>query len=93
MRWKIADAKQRFSEVVRAASREPQLILNRDRPVAALVDARTFAEFEGWREAAGRASLADAFRELRRVCSEERYGLRLASRRDRRNAFLARLAR
>jgi prevent-host-death family protein len=35
--WKIADAKQRFSEVVRRAQHQPQVIQNRDRPVAVVM--------------------------------------------------------
>ena len=36
--WTIARSKQHFSELVRACQREPQLIYNRSRLVAALVE-------------------------------------------------------
>ena len=49
MRWKVSEAKQNFSEVVKSAAVEPQLIFNRERLVAAVVDAETLKEFECWR--------------------------------------------
>ena len=53
MRWKIGQAKQRFSEMVRHAATEPQLICNRDRVVAAVVDADSAAKLLGILERAG----------------------------------------
>ena len=40
MSWSIAQAKQRFSELLRQAAEAPQLIFNRERMVAAVIDAR-----------------------------------------------------
>jgi glucose-6-phosphate isomerase len=87
MRWRVAAAKERFSEVVRAAAEEPQLILNRDRVVAAVVNAETFQAFEVWRSLQGRTSLAEAFAELRAICAEEGYQIEAPPRQDRPNAF------
>jgi hypothetical protein len=75
MDWKIGEAKQRFSEVVRAAEEEPQRIYNRDRLVAAVVGPEEIKEFLAWRERQHKGSLADAIRELSRVCAEEGYTL------------------
>ena len=50
MSWNIAQAKQRFSEVVRQAAEEPQLIYNRDHLVAAVIDAEDFEAFKQWWE-------------------------------------------
>jgi PHD/YefM family antitoxin component YafN of YafNO toxin-antitoxin module len=88
MHWKVAEAKQKFSDIVRQAAREPQLIFNRDRLVAAVVDAQTFAAFQAWREQEERRSLADAFAELRQIAAEEHYSLELPPRLDRANAFV-----
>jgi prevent-host-death family protein len=87
MRWKIGQAKQRFSEVVRRASAEPQLICNRNRIVAAVVDARSFEKLRALRDEEGRRSLARAFEEFRAVAKAEQYRLSLPPRRNRRNAF------
>ncbi len=88
MNWRVAEAKQKLSAVLRAAEEEPQRIYNRDRLVAAVVAADEFEEFIAWREEQARASLGDAFRELRRLCAEESYTLELPPRQDRPNAFL-----
>jgi prevent-host-death family protein len=82
--WKVARAKQRFSEVLRAARDEPQEILNRDRLVAAVVDGESYRAFQAWRDHQ-RKPLAEAFAELRRICAEGRYRLDVGGRRDRRN--------
>ncbi|WP_296899130.1 type II toxin-antitoxin system prevent-host-death family antitoxin, partial [Thiohalocapsa sp.] len=52
MSWKIADAKQRFSELVRQAVAEPQLIYNRNRLVAAVIDAEDYQAFTAWSDQA-----------------------------------------
>lgn len=49
MTWKIAQAKQHFSQLIRAAADEPQFISNRNRPVAAVIGGETFALFATWR--------------------------------------------
>ena len=89
MNWKIGEAKQRFSEVVRAAKDEPQKIYNRDRLVAAVVGPGEIADFMVWRERHRKGSLADSIRELSRICAEEGYTLEIPSRKwlDRPNPF------
>ena len=87
VRWKIAEAKMRFSELLRAARDEPQLILNRERAVAAVVDAATFAEFEAWCSERESRSLGEAFVTLRAICADEGYTLQAPARKDRRNDF------
>jgi prevent-host-death family protein len=80
MDWKIAEAKQRFSEVVRAAEDEPQRIYNRNELVAAVVSAAEIKEFLAWRERQQKGSLADSIRELSRICAEEGYTLEVPHR-------------
>jgi prevent-host-death family protein len=87
MAWKVAEAKERFSAVIRAAEEEPQLILNRDRLVAAVIDAETYRAFEQWRQCEQRGSLAEAFAELRAICAETGYTLEPPPRTNRPNAF------
>ena len=86
-KWKIAEAKQRLSEVIRAAEEEPQLIFNRDRLVAAVVQPNELEEFLAWRREVGRQSLFERFAELRQICDEESYSFDAAPRVDRPNPF------
>jgi len=87
MRWNVADAKQRFSEVVRSVKDEPQLIFNRDRLVAAVVDAESWQAFQAWQTRQRQVSLAEAFDELRHMAAEESYELEVPERLDRANDF------
>jgi len=96
MRWKIGQAKQRFSEVVRRAATEPQLLCNRDRVVAAVVDAESAERLRVMRENDRRRSIAAAFEALRALTRRDGYRLKTPARKTRRNAFadgLARLSR
>jgi antitoxin (DNA-binding transcriptional repressor) of toxin-antitoxin stability system len=87
MDWKIAEAKQRFSELVKAAESEPQRIYNRDKLVAAMVPAESLEEYLDWRRRKEQRTLAEAFEELRRICEEEDYTLEIPPRQDRPNPF------
>lgn len=86
-RWGIAEAKQRFSEVVRAAEEEVQMIYNRDRRVAAVVGGTTLDAFLDWHQRHAGRTLADAFAELRGLAAEEGFTFEAPPRRDRANPF------
>ena len=89
MTWKIAQAKQHLSQVIRAAAQEPQYIHNRNRPVAAVIGGDTLALFELWRhEQERRRPLSEAFHELRTLCSEEDDSFPEITRQDRTNPFI-----
>lgn len=75
MSWNIAQAKQQFSEVVRLSAEEPQLIYNRDRCVATVIDAATFKAFEEWSKETSKKTLGEEFAELRQIAAEENYEL------------------
>ena len=82
-RWLTGEAKQRFSEVLRQSEQEPQQIYRRDRLVAAVISADTFEEFESWRHARQRRTLAEAFDEVRELCVRYDYDLDPGERADR----------
>jgi prevent-host-death family protein len=87
MAWSVAAAKQRLSELLRNAAEEPQTIESRSRPVAGVVAADEFLEFEAWRSARRARSVGDAFAELRALTAGAGYRLHLPTRKDRRNDF------
>ena len=95
MNWNIAQAKQHFSEVVKQAAREPQIIYNRSTPVAALITAEELAEYRAWKAALPRKpSLVDAFAQMRALAQGDPDPLPDPLREDsgRANAFLDMLA-
>ena len=87
MSWKVAAAKQRFSEVLRKAATEPQLIHNREQLVGAVIGREDAEEFLKWRARRARA-LGDAIDEAQRICAEEDYCLEVPVRTDRDNPVL-----
>ncbi len=88
MPWNIAQAKQRFSEVIRQTAEEPQRIYNRGRLVAAVIDAEDFEAFQAWRQRQRVKTVGEAFVELRALTAGDENPLPVAERRDRPNAFL-----
>ena len=87
MDWRIAQAKQKFSELISAARKEPQLIYNRDQLVAAVIEAEMFQQFLAWQQIQQKPSLAQRFTELQRLCAEENYNLEVTPRQNRPNSF------
>ena len=88
MVWKIAEAKQRLSELLRHAADEPQEIANRERVVALVLGEKDMRDFLQWREKQRGEALADALLEVQRICAEDGYVLPLEPRRDRANPVL-----
>lgn len=86
--WNIAQAKQRFSDLVRQTAAGPQLIYNRKRLVAAVIDAEAYQAFKEWSECTGGRTLAAEFAELRQILSEEDATAAPAPRSTRPNALL-----
>jgi prevent-host-death family protein len=88
MTWNIASAKQQFSEVVRLAVREPQAIYNRDKPVAVLISADQFADYQRLLAAQQKPTLTEQFAQIRAILTAEGSdGIEIAPRMDRPNAF------
>lgn len=87
MAWSVAEAKQKLSEVLRNAAKEPQTIENRSRPVAVVVSADAFLEFDAWRAARRARSVGEAFAELRSMAAGGGYRLELPKRINRRDGF------
>ena len=88
MPWNIAQARQKLSEIIRRAAEGPQLIYNRKRLVAVVIDAEKYRSFQAWSEQAAGRMLAEEFAELRKIMEEEDYELTLPPRSTRRSAFI-----
>ncbi|MEM8643133.1 MAG: prevent-host-death protein [Cyanobacteria bacterium P01_G01_bin.54] len=88
MNWGIAQAKQRFSELMQAAITEPQPIYKRDQLIAFVVEASLFREFLDWRRQKYQMSVAEAFEGIREMAKAEDFSLEAPARKDRANPFL-----
>ena len=82
--WKVGEAKQRFSEVIRAVRAvEPQKIYSRDRLVAAVVSPGALELLDGLDRYHATRTLGELFAEAREICAEEEYALDVGERVDR----------
>ena len=86
MDWAINDAQRKFSELLYAATEEPQLIYQQEQLIAAVVDSALLQEFLAWQQSRS-PSLADAFAALRKLCVAEDHTLEVPARNDRSNSF------
>ena len=81
--WKVAEAKQRFAEVIRRSASEPQKIYRRDRLVAAVVNPRAVERLHQLEREQSARTLADLLAEAREICAGEEYRLDVGARADR----------
>ena len=87
MVWRVAEAKQRLSEVLRSAADEPQTIYSRSRLIAVVVAGATFEEFKAWQAERRARTVGAAFAELRSLAADSGYVLAVPRRKNRRNSF------
>jgi prevent-host-death family protein len=69
--WKISEAKARLSELVAHCVEEPQVLYNRKRPVAALIDMEEYKEFEAFKRSQGAPTMKALLDELEAINNEE----------------------
>ncbi len=86
MKWTVAEARDKFADLLQNTRKEPQSIFNRNRFVAAVIDAETFEAFEAWQKER-RQSVANTLDELSTICQEDDYALETPSRKNRATPF------
>ena len=69
--WKISEAKARLSELVAHCVEEPQVLYNRKRPVAALIDMEEYKEFQAFKRSKGAPTMKALLDELEAINNEE----------------------
>jgi prevent-host-death family protein len=69
--WKISEAKARLSEVVAHCVEEPQVLYNRKRPVAVLVDMEEYEAFESYKRSLRSPGMGELLDELEAINAEE----------------------
>lgn len=69
--WKISEAKARLSEVVGLCVKEPQVLYNRKKPVAALVDMDEYEDFLKYKESQKKPTMAELLAELDEIKKRE----------------------
>ncbi|NQY31953.1 MAG: type II toxin-antitoxin system Phd/YefM family antitoxin [Coraliomargarita sp.] len=70
-KWKISEAKARLSEVVSHCVDEPQVLYNRKKPVAALIDMEEYEQFLEYKKSTKKKTMAELLDELREINKHE----------------------
>ena len=69
--WKISEAKARLSEVVSSCVDEPQVLYNRKKPVAALIDMDEYEAFLEYKQSKKKKTIAEWLDELDEIKKQE----------------------
>ncbi|MFA6292298.1 MAG: type II toxin-antitoxin system Phd/YefM family antitoxin [Victivallales bacterium] len=81
--WNIAVAKSSLSELIMDSKKEPQMITNRNRPVAVVMDIHEY-EALGLKKVRT-PTVGDLLQELHAIQNEEKAVIEIPARKDRRN--------
>ena len=87
MEWKIAQAKEKFSQLIQEAGKEPQLIYNREKEVAAVISIDEYRDYMKLKEDYKAGSVGKQFSLLRDICQNENYTIEVPEREDRSQEF------
>jgi prevent-host-death family protein len=87
MEWHVAEAKEKLSDLIRQAQKEPQLVYRRDELVAVVVDAATFERIRPHEKHTRPRSLGEAAAETRALLAGEDFDIEIPERSDRAAAF------
>lgn len=86
-KWKVSEAKAKLSALLSSCGKEPQLICNREKPVAAVLNIKLFNEFVKLKETQNEPTISDLLEELRSIQRIEIQDLEIPVRRNRINTF------
>jgi len=86
-KWKISEAKAKFTEMLSACESVPQIICKRDKAVGVLIPIRFFEELMELKKKHEKPSMADLIEELQTIMESETAEMEIPSRQDRTNPF------
>lgn len=87
-KWLIRDAKARFSFLLKAAKKNPQVITSRGEPVAAIIDVKLFEKLMALLAEAKKPTLQMSMAELKKINELETEDIEILPRVDRPNQIL-----
>ena len=86
-RWKISEAKAKFTALLGSCRKGPQIICNRERPVAVVIDVKLFDEVMELRKTQEKPSIAELLQELQSIQQSETSEIEMPPRQDRPNSI------
>jgi len=83
MKWNIAGAKKGFSKMIHKTKDGTQIIYNRNKLVAAVINAEEYRDYKKYLENNKNDNLGTRFKELQNICFEEDYDIIVPKRQNR----------
>ena len=84
--WKIIEAKDHFAEMLNYCYQEPQLVYEKNDPVAVMVNIKVFKELVGQHHRGGGPTIQQLLNEIQTIVHEDPFEINLPKRSDRFNS-------
>ncbi len=85
--WKLDDAQNHFGEIFRLCVQEPQIVCDKNAPIAAIIDFSFFKKLTDSQLYQKAPSISELLEELDKIKAEEAVEIEIPSRHDRPNAM------
>lgn len=86
-KWKISEAKSKFTELLKLCKQNPQIICNRDRPVGAVINTNLFEELMALRKKHQKPTIAQLLTELEIIKKAKPLEIEIPARQNRQTPF------
>ena len=86
-KWKISEAKAKFTDLLISCKKDPQIICNRENPVSAVINIALFEELMKLRKSQQRPTIAQLLSELEAINESEPLEIEVPPRQNRPNPF------
>jgi len=84
-KWKISEAKAKLTALLTSCIKEPQIICNREKPVAVVINVKLFEELMQIKKKERKPSMAELLEELKSIREIEIVEIEIPERKDRVN--------
>lgn len=86
-KWKISEAKAKFTELLKLCKQDPQIICNRDRPIGAVINTNLFEELMELREKNQNPTISQLIEELEAIKKAKPLEIEIPARQNRPTPF------
>jgi hypothetical protein len=84
--WKTNEVKEHFAEILNYCYQEPQLVYEKDNPIAVIIDIRLFKELVGQQHRKTRPSMRQLLDEIHSIVVDDSFEISIPKRSDRLNS-------
>ncbi|GAK50888.1 prevent-host-death family protein [Candidatus Moduliflexus flocculans] len=81
--WKLHDAEIHFSEIVQNSAKEPQMVIDEEKPLAVVIDIMVYRNFVKNSSSQYRPTISELLDELHTIQEDERVEIEIPTRQNR----------